>query len=86
VVTTAALDRAGDPPRVAYVVDRRLGSAVQRNTIRRRLRSAVRDHAASLQPGHAYLLRALPGVEKTPYGELSDTLRELIREHTRQER
>ena len=50
--------RAGDttePPRVAYAVGRRVGSAVVRNRVRRRLRAAVAEHGADLAPGGAYL-------------------------------
>jgi ribonuclease P protein component len=86
VVTAAFLDRSSDPPRVAYAVDRRLGTAVTRNTVRRRLRSAVREHAGTLEPGHAYLIRALPGAEWATYGDLSVTLQVLLTDLARTER
>jgi ribonuclease P protein component len=53
---------AGDPtepPRVAYSVGRRVGSAVVRNRVRRRLRVLIRDSADLLAPG-AYLVGAGP--------------------------
>jgi ribonuclease P protein component len=43
------------PPRVAYAVGRRVGSAVARNRIRRQLRAVVAELAAELAPG-AYLV------------------------------
>jgi ribonuclease P protein component len=86
VVTTATLGTAGDPPRVAYAVDRRLGAAVTRNAVRRRLRAAAREQAASLETDHAYLLRALPGSGSAPYRELSDTLRDILSDLSREER
>jgi ribonuclease P protein component len=46
------------PPRVAYVVGRSIGTAVERNRVRRRLRAAVRRHAAALRPATAYLVAA----------------------------
>jgi ribonuclease P protein component len=85
-MTSTMLDRSGDPPRVAYAVDRRLGTAVTRNTVRRRLRAAVREHGGRLEPGHAYLIRALPGAERATYRDLSDTLRDLLADDARKGR
>ena len=86
VVTAVAIGTAGDPPRVAYAVDRRLGAAVTRNTVRRRLRAAVRDNAESLELDHAYVVRALSGAAQTSYRELSDTFREIADDLARRER
>jgi ribonuclease P protein component len=86
VVTVAALPAAGNPPRVAYALDRRLGPAVTRNAVRRRLRAAVREQRDGLEPDHAYLIRALPGSADRSYRELSDTLRDLLAELTHEER
>lgn len=38
-------------PRVGYAVGRRVGHAVTRNRLRRRLRAAVGEFAAELRPG-----------------------------------
>ena len=46
------------PPRVAYAIGTRAGNAVARNRLRRRLRAAIRDQAALLEPGSAYLVSA----------------------------
>jgi ribonuclease P protein component len=86
VVTTALIGTAGDPPRVAYAIDRRLGSAVTRNTVRRRLRVVVREHAELLQSDHAYLVRALPGAASTSERELAATFREIAADFARKER
>jgi ribonuclease P protein component len=48
-----------EPPRVAYTVGRRVGSAVVRNRMRRRLRMLIREAAPTLRPG-AYLIGAGP--------------------------
>jgi ribonuclease P protein component len=45
----------GTPPRVAFAVGRRVGSAVARNRVRRQLRAAVAELAPGLAPG-AYLV------------------------------
>ncbi len=73
-VRTAVIGQALDPPRVAFSVGRPVGNAVTRNRVRRQLRSAMREYAASLQPGSGYLVRATPDAARTSYDELSATL------------
>jgi ribonuclease P protein component len=53
-----ALNRKdGGPVRVGFTVSRKVGSAVERNRVRRRLREIVRLSAADrLRPGHDYVL------------------------------
>ena len=47
----------GGPPRIGFTVSKKVGSAVERNRVRRRLREVVRRHAALLpQTGHDYVL------------------------------
>jgi ribonuclease P protein component len=76
-VTCARIDESG-PPRVAYAVSRRVGGAVARNRIRRRLRAVVRAEAAFLEPACAYLIGAGPGALKTPFSELRATFRAIV--------
>jgi ribonuclease P protein component len=66
-VTYAAVDGVS-PPRVAYAVGKRVGKAVIRNRLRRRLRAAV-DSVAGLEPG-AYLVSADLGAVELPYDDL----------------
>jgi ribonuclease P protein component len=54
-------DSAGDP-RLGLAVSRQLGSAVERNRIKRRLRAAFDDLSADLPTGHDYVLIARPGL------------------------
>ena len=45
------------PPRFGFTVSKKVGSAVERNRVRRRLREIVRRHAALLpENGHDYVL------------------------------
>jgi ribonuclease P protein component len=60
----------GTPPRVAFAVGRRVGSAVARNRVRRQLRAAAAEIAADLAPG-AYLI-AYRGAPGAVYRELRD--------------
>ena len=62
-----------EPPRVAYTVGRRVGSAVVRNRLRRRLRMLIRESAARLRPG-AYLIGAGPAALQLSYEDLRRTL------------
>jgi ribonuclease P protein component len=56
------------PPRVAFAVGRRVGSAVERNRLRRQLRAVVADLAPDLEPG-AYLI-AYRGGAGTSFADL----------------
>jgi len=63
---------AGDPsepPRVAYTVGRKVGTAVVRNQVKRRIRTIVREAAPRLRPG-AYLIGVSPVTASTPYSDL----------------
>jgi ribonuclease P protein component len=76
-ITVTFLDGdPGTPPRFAYAVGRRVGTAVARNRLRRRLRAAVAT-AGSLRPG-AYLVGAGPEAARLSFGELRDTLCEAL--------
>jgi ribonuclease P protein component len=80
-VTAADLRRPDEPPRVAFAIGRNVGGAVVRNQVRRRLRSAARDHRDLLRPGWGYLVRvAAPGASAT-YRQLSDALRSALSAH-----
>lgn len=79
-VTSVPTGFPNDPPRVAFAVDRRVGSAVDRNRARRQLRSAVRANADVLQPGRAYLVGTTPAIRATSYREIVSTLRATLTE------
>src|SRR5437660_6423780 len=47
----------GGPPRIGFTVSKKVGSAVERNRVRRRLREVVRQQAAGgMRPGYDYVL------------------------------
>ena len=66
------------PPRVAYAVGRRVGPAVVRNRVRRRLRAAARAHRSELQPGGAYLFGAAPAAATVPFAEIDAAMAQLL--------
>jgi ribonuclease P protein component len=53
-----ARDRSDqDPARIGFTVSRKVGNAVERNRVRRRLREIVRlQSRGALRPGHDYVL------------------------------
>ncbi len=55
-------------PQVGFAIGRRCGSAVARNTLRRRAREVVRSEAHHLPRG-SYLVRLEPGAAELPASE-----------------
>ena len=66
-----------DPPQVAFAVGRKVGGAVVRNKIRRRLRAIMQEAAPEL-PSGAYLVTAAPAAAQLSFGELRTTVREML--------
>ncbi len=72
-----ARDPARNPggPRFGFTVTRKLGSAVVRNRIRRRLKAAVAEVAATgARPGHDYVLIARDAALDRPFADLKKEL------------
>jgi ribonuclease P protein component len=76
-----ALYRGDDgPPRVGYTVTRKVGNAVVRNRIRRRLKEAVRVHAAAdMTPGNDYVIVGRIEALTAPFGQVKAELSRRIR-------
>ena len=66
------------PPRLAYAVGKRVGPAVVRNRVRRRLRAAALAHRTELRPGGAYLFGAAPAAASAPFAEIDAAMGELL--------
>lgn len=64
------------PPRVAYALGRRVGTAPVRNRLRRRLRAVVAGLESELVPGSAYLIAARPEAVRMSTAELETALRQ----------
>lgn len=75
------LDRGDDlAPRVGYTVTKKVGNAVVRNRVRRRLREAVRVHAADdMAPGNDYVIVGREDVLAIPFGQLKAELSRRLR-------
>ncbi len=58
---------------------KKLGNAVVRNRVRRRLRGVLRVMAPSFQPGWDVLIIARPAVVVASYDEMAEAVRRLLR-------
>jgi ribonuclease P protein component len=74
VVHLVLVEGRDDPPLVGFVVSRAVGSAVVRNTVRRRLRHLMRERLAVLPPGSLLVVRALPSASKVSSADLARDL------------
>jgi ribonuclease P protein component len=76
-----ALDRGdGGAPRFGVTVTRKVGNAVVRNRIRRRLKEAMRTGAADdMKPGSDYVIVARRDVLDAPFASLKAELSRRIR-------
>jgi ribonuclease P protein component len=67
--------------RVGFTVTKKAGNAVQRNRIRRRLKEAVRLHAADdMGPGNDYVIVGRSEILSAPFGQLAAELTRRIRD------
>ncbi len=63
-----------DGPRLGLSVSRRVGGAVDRNRVKRRLRHLVRSRLAALPEGTDLVVRTQPGAADRSASELADDL------------
>ena len=75
------LDRGDDgAPRVGFTVTRKVGNAVERNRIRRRLKEAVRlDAAGDMAAGKDYVIVGRSEILSVPFDDLKAELSRRIR-------
>lgn len=80
-----ATPEAADGPRFGFTITRKVGGAVVRNHIRRRLKEALRTlGAAGIHPDHDYVVVASRPVHDYPFAGLQDALREAFERLHRQ--
>jgi ribonuclease P protein component len=69
----------GEPvSRVGLTVSRAVGSSVERNRVKRRLRETVRKHLPELGPGWDIVLNARPAVKEVEFAVLDETVRKFF--------
>ena len=64
--------------RFGFIVGKNVGGAVQRNLVRRRLRSIGRDLLVANATGRDVVVRALPGVEQLGWDTLHSEISEVV--------
>jgi ribonuclease P protein component len=72
-----------DLPEVGYAIGRRVGNAVVRNRLRRRLRAIVSEQAPNLPVG-AYMVVVGPGGPGLRYDELKVAMSQAVERATRE--
>ena len=74
VVHLTLLTQGEEAPRVGFVVSKKIGNAVVRNRVTRRMREIIRPLLAQLPPSTAVVVRALPGIDTQPFEQLQGDL------------
>ncbi|MDQ1130016.1 ribonuclease P protein component [Microbacterium sp. SORGH_AS 888] len=65
--------------RFGFIVSKQVGSAVVRNTVRRRLKAICAEALPQLAPGAQVVIRALPRSADAPYRDLRDDVSRCLR-------
>jgi ribonuclease P protein component len=74
----------GGPVRVGFTVSRKVGTAVERNRVRRRLREVVRLSAATgLSRGHDYVLIGRRAALSLPFEQMTQDFQRALRRASR---
>lgn len=58
------------PPRFGFIVSKQVGTAVTRNTVRRRLKAACAELLPQVRPGAEVVIRALPSSAAADFSAL----------------
>src|SRR5262249_61791117 len=70
----------GGPVRVGFPVSRKIGTAVERNRVRRRLKEIVRLSAATgLSRGHDYVLIGRRAAVSLPFAQMTEDFKRALR-------
>lgn len=71
-------DNQSNSARFGFVVSKSVGSAVERNLTKRRLRSAVRNSLENFQSGQTLVVRALPSIKSISWQDLETELKDCL--------
>jgi ribonuclease P protein component len=77
-VVACASQLSSGPSRVGFSISRRVGNAVVRNRLKRRLREFVRLRRRELPAARDLVVIAKPGAAKLSYAELVEELRDRL--------
>jgi ribonuclease P protein component len=74
----AIVEGAEAPARIGFSVSRRVGGAVVRNQVKRRLREIVRKRLSHVAPGWDIVITARASAAEAEYGALEEDMREIF--------
>ena len=75
-VVTTSEDR---PARFGFIVSKQVGTAVTRNTVRRRLKAVCAEALPDLVPGADVVIRALPSAASADFAQLRTEVTRCLR-------
>ncbi len=70
---------AASPTRFGFVVSKRVGNAVTRNLVKRRLRAIIAGWQTHITPGQTIIITARPAAATRDFDDLSGDVRGLLR-------
>ena len=79
LIVLAFLRNELDYSRFGFVVNKRLGKAVRRNWIKRRMREAIRLRTANIKPGFDLVFIARQAINQASYAEIDQRLEQLLK-------
>lgn len=71
-MTYVTVGDESDAARFGFIVSKKVGNAVVRNTIRRRLKAVCAEALPSVRPGADVVIRVLPGASALSFRELRE--------------
>ena len=74
VLPRSSIPGTGGPTSVGFVVSKAVGSAVDRNRVKRQLRHLMRERVDQLPQGTKVVVRALPSSVRSPSSTLANDL------------
>jgi ribonuclease P protein component len=76
---TYVSDVDDSPARFGFIVSKQVGSAVVRNTVRRRLKAVCLQALSDVRPGASVVIRALPSAASADFAALRDDVLRCLR-------
>jgi ribonuclease P protein component len=73
-VVYAVVSHDESPTRFGFIVSKKVGNAVTRNTVRRRLKAVSAGLLPTIPVGASIVIRVLPGMDQTAWATLQEEM------------